>query len=135
MRAMLREHLTAQGHEVLEAADGLEALWAITHKRPGVVLLDLAMPRLGGLEILPRIRDFDATIRVIVVTAHATDENVLRLAATGVPVLPKPIDVMRLDELLAAGGDVLARSTSPILHASASTVTSAPVHVTSAVGP
>src|SRR5438094_3166345 len=135
MRAMLHEHLTAQGHEVLEAADGLEALWAITHKRPGVVLLDLAMPRLGGLEILPRIRDFDATIRVIVVTAHATDENVLRLAATGVPVLPKPIDVMRLDELLAAGGDVLARSTSPILHASASTVTSAPGEAAERSGP
>src|SRR2546425_11354076 len=88
MRVFLREYLTAQGYEVLEASDGLETLWAITHKRPGVVLLDLAMPRLGGLDILPRIRDFDATIRVIVVTGHATDENVERVGAFGVPLLP-----------------------------------------------
>jgi CheY-like chemotaxis protein len=135
MRAILREHLTAQGHEVLEAADGLETLWAITHKRPGVVLLDLSMPRLGGLELLPRIRDFDTTIRVIVVTAHTTDENVQRLAAFGVPVLHKPVDLTRLDELLAAGGDVLPRSTSAILHTSASKVTPAPGEAAARSGP
>jgi CheY-like chemotaxis protein/HPt (histidine-containing phosphotransfer) domain-containing protein len=104
IRAMLREHLTSRGYEVLEASDGLETLWSITHKRPGVVLLDLAMPRLGGLEILPRIRAFDASIRVIVVTGHVTDENLARVAVFAVPVLPKPLDLAELDQLLAAGG-------------------------------
>ena len=109
IRAVLCEHLTRRGYEVLEASDGLETLWAITHKRPGMVLLDLAMPRLGGLEILPRIRAFDASIRVIVVTGHATDENIARAAVFGVPVLPKPLDLTALDKLLAAGGDAAPR--------------------------
>lgn len=122
VRALLCEHLTNQGWEVLEAADGLETLWAITHKRPGVVLLDLAMPRLGGLEVLPRIRAFDASIRVIVVTGHATDENLARVAGFGVPVLLKPLDLTALDELLAADGEAPPRQ-SAILRTEASHAT------------
>jgi two-component system, sensor histidine kinase and response regulator len=124
LRAVLRGHLTTQGYAVLETSDGLETLWAITHKRPGVVLLDLAMPRLGGLEILPRIRAFDASIRVIVVTGHATDENIARGALFGVPVLPKPLDLTALDELLAAGGEAPPRQ-SAILRTEASPATPA----------
>jgi two-component system, sensor histidine kinase and response regulator len=104
MRALLRDALDAYGHEVIEAANGLEALWAIKHKRPWLVLLDLAMPRLGGLEVLQFIRDFDASIAVIVISAHATEEISARLGALGVPVLGKPVDLARLQTLLARAG-------------------------------
>jgi len=100
-----------------------------------VVLLDLAMPRLGGLEVLPRIRDFDATIRVIVVTAHTTDENLRRLAATGVPVLPKPIDFIRLDGLLAAGGDRPPGPMTAILRTAEGKATSVPHEAPERSGP
>src|SRR5712691_10144411 len=91
VRSVFREYLEQCGHEVLEAANGLEALWAIKHKRCAVVVLDLSMPRLGGLEVIPQIQKFDPSIGIIVVTAHATGEIVGRLEKLGVPVLSKPV--------------------------------------------
>ena len=104
MRALLHDALEAHGHEVIEVANGLEALWAIKHKRPGLVLLDLAMPRLGGLEVLQFIRDFDASISVIVISARVTEEISARLGALNVPALGKPVDLQRLGALLAGAG-------------------------------
>ena len=104
MRALLRDAVDADGHEVIEAGNGLEALWAIKHKRPSLVLLDLAMPRLGGLEVLQFIRDFDPSIAVIVISARVTEEISARLGAFGVPALGKPVDLARLHTLLARAG-------------------------------
>src|SRR3989442_9683778 len=67
-RKVLKDFLRLRGLAVLEARNGLEALLSVKQHRPGVVVLDLNMPRLGGLETLKRIRPFDPTIRVAVVT-------------------------------------------------------------------
>jgi CheY-like chemotaxis protein len=109
MRALLHDALDQHGHEVIEASNGLEALWAIKHKRPGLVLLDLAMPRLGGLEVLQFIREFDASITVIVVSGQVTEEVNARLGALGVPILAKPVDLDRLATLIARPGGAAGR--------------------------
>src|SRR2546422_10548599 len=66
MRAAVGELLRSEGFDVVEAADGLEALLQVKRTRPAGVVLDLVMPRLGGLEAIKRIRAFDRGTRMAV---------------------------------------------------------------------
>src|SRR5437667_12876610 len=68
VRAMCSEYIRLQGFHVLEAKDGLEALLQVKRTRPHAIILDLAMPRLGGIDALKRIVKFDPAITVVVVT-------------------------------------------------------------------
>ncbi|MEN9938305.1 MAG: hypothetical protein RLZZ387_4884 [Chloroflexota bacterium] len=68
-RRMMRRILESGGHEVLEADDGLLALERYALERPGLVLLDLTMRGMHGLDVLSRLRELDAEVRVIVATA------------------------------------------------------------------
>jgi DNA-binding NarL/FixJ family response regulator len=81
IRALLEK---LPGIEVVgEAGDGREALELIKTAAPHIVLLDISMPGLGGLEALPRIvRDFPAA-KVIILSAHANEEYVLRALRSG----------------------------------------------------
>lgn len=100
IREMLREYLESLGHAVLEAGNGLEALLAVKRHRPGVVLLDLKMPRLDGFGTIKHIQKFDASIRIVVVSGYVDEAAQARLKALGVAVLPKPLNRARLDDLL-----------------------------------
>jgi DNA-binding NtrC family response regulator len=98
MRAMLTDYLVMSGFEVRQAANGLEALLHVKRERPRVILLDLHMPRLGGLDAVQRIRAFDRTTKVIVVTGDpdpSLHDRALRLGAS--LVLTKPLDFSELD--------------------------------------
>jgi DNA-binding NarL/FixJ family response regulator len=66
-------------HVVGEAEDGAEAMRLAQALRPDIVLLDLAMPRVNGLEALRRIKAERPTTKIIIVTVHA--EDVYRRAA------------------------------------------------------
>jgi CheY-like chemotaxis protein len=91
-RAALGDRLRREGFDALEAANGLEALAQITRVRPGTIVLDLTMPRLGGIEALKWIRALDSTIRVIIVTG--TDDTELHrqaLSLGAVAVFMKPL--------------------------------------------
>ncbi len=102
VREMLAEFLEAQGFEVLAAANGLESLLHVKRARPDVVVLDLNMPRLGGLEALKRIRHFDPAITVVIITGEQNPEPRERALAMGAArVLVKPFT---LDALLQALG-------------------------------
>lgn len=101
VRAVLEEYLEGIGYDVSTAANGLEALWAVKHDRPVAVLLDLAMPRLGGLETVRHIRKFDPTIRVVVVTGTLTRETALQLRELEVPIILKPPDLQVIRDVLA----------------------------------
>jgi DNA-binding NtrC family response regulator len=97
IRALLTEYLQTHGWETCSATNGLEALLHVKHQRPSAVVLDLNMPRLGGIDALKRIRAFDPTIAVVIVSA-SVDDGVRRQAETlGVKaVLNKPVDLARL---------------------------------------
>jgi CheY-like chemotaxis protein len=112
IREMLGEYLTLHGFEVVEAGNGLEALLQVKHGRPGAIVLDLRMPRLGGIEALKRIRAFDPTITVVVLTAETERDVLTRARAFGArAVLGKPVDLSKL--LRALRGEVEEAEPSP----------------------
>jgi DNA-binding NarL/FixJ family response regulator len=72
------------GIEVIgEASNGREALELIKTKTPDVVLLDVAMSELGGLEALPRMTKNFPGVKVIILSAHANEEYVIRALRSG----------------------------------------------------
>lgn len=81
IRTVLRGYLEAEGLEVAEAADGTEALAAIRNDPPALVLLDIMMPGIDGLETLRQMRTFSDAY-VMLVTARA--EEVDKLVGLGV---------------------------------------------------
>lgn len=92
-----------------EAADGAELLSLAADLRPDLILLDLSMPRLGGLEALPLLRQKSAESRILILTMH-DDESYLRQAlkagASGY-VLKKAADVELITAIQAVmRGDV-----------------------------
>ena len=83
-RDALSSLLGAHGFDVLGAAsDGEEAIGEAGRLRPDLVLLDLSMPGLGGLEALPRIRAASPESEVVVLTASGTEENLLAAIRAG----------------------------------------------------
>jgi CheY-like chemotaxis protein len=92
VREVLVEVFRDAGFDVLEAANGLEALLYVKRDRPDAVVLDLMMPRLGGVEALKRIHSFNPGIRVLVVTG-AIDPELHRQAtlAGAAGVFSKPV--------------------------------------------
>ena len=104
IRDLLAEYLQTHGWETFRAANGLEALLHVKQQRPAAVVLDLNMPRLGGIDALKRIRAFDAAIAVVVVSANADDNMRSQAEALGAKaILDKPLDLAQL--LAALGGD------------------------------
>jgi DNA-binding response OmpR family regulator len=124
---LVREYLAGHGHDVLTAGNGLEALLHVKNARPDAAVLDLRMPRLGGLEALKRIRAFDTSIRVVLASA-APDEATQRAARElGVrAVLSKPVDLPALLTAL----DAAPAAASP---AAASSVAASSVAASSVV--
>src|SRR4051812_38493307 len=78
-RDILVTRLEAHGYEALQAADGEEALIAAAEHRPDLILLDVMMPKLDGLEVCRRLKnDSAATFTpVILVTAKATTQDIV----------------------------------------------------------
>jgi len=115
LREMLAEQLRIEGVETLEAANGLECLWEVKHQQLDAIVLDLTMPRLGGLEALKRIHKFAPRIRVFVLTASAEPADHQAARALGAAeVYTKPYD------LAAFARAIAARATPPVVAAAAS---------------
>jgi two-component system chemotaxis response regulator CheY len=92
-RRLLRQTLEAGGHAVIEAASGMAGLEAYAVHAPDVVLLDLTMEDVGGLEVLERLREIDPRARVIVVSADIQRATGRQVAEAGAfRFLAKPAD-------------------------------------------
>src|SRR5881409_2155888 len=77
-REALSALLTQHGFSVVgQASDGEAAIGAASRLQPRLVLLDLSMPGLSGLEALPRLREAAPGCEVVVLTASGTEENLL----------------------------------------------------------
>jgi two-component system, chemotaxis family, chemotaxis protein CheY len=68
-RKMLRGILERAGHDVVESSDGVAALERYSLERPDLVMLDLVMDGLTGFEVLDRLHELDAEVKVVVATA------------------------------------------------------------------
>ena len=99
-RRSVRQILERAGFEVVEAVDGLSALERYALDKPDLVVLDLVMKGMYGLDVLAKLRQMDAQARVIVVSADIqTPSRDSAQAAGALAFINKPLDDA---ELLAA---------------------------------
>jgi two-component system, chemotaxis family, chemotaxis protein CheY len=88
-----RQILESAGYAVAEAEDGLVALERYFLERPDLVLLDLVMKGMNGLDVLTKLTELDRQARVVVVSADVQDSSRLLAEAAGAAAfLNKPID-------------------------------------------
>jgi DNA-binding response OmpR family regulator len=98
---LLQEFLIAKGYEVLTAHDGAEALRTVKEERPHLILLDITMPKMDGLEVLRQVKAIDPTVSVIMVTGvneEAISRQAMELGAFDYIV--KPLDLPYLEQSL-----------------------------------
>ena len=100
-RSGLAELVQAWGFQTDEAPDGEEAMRKITSFRPAIIVSDLVMPRMGGLELLRALQDQLSDLTVILLTAQGTVESAVAAIKEGAyDYLSKPVDPHRLQILL-----------------------------------
>ncbi len=98
-RLLLRDLLEAEGYRVREAVDGNEAILAVAHDPPDLILLDAVMPDRDGFSVTAALKSDPATrlVPIVMVTALSRLEDKLQAVALGVDdFLTKPINVVEL---------------------------------------
>jgi DNA-binding NtrC family response regulator len=101
------------GFDVEACSHGREAIALIQAKRPDLVMVDLRMPEVGGLDILRAIRDVDAHCQAVLMTGYASVDTAVEAVKLGATdYLTKPLDFGRLDQLLATVREELERRRS-----------------------
>lgn len=99
--SMFQLFLEAYGYRVLTAQDGASGLEIFESEKPSVVITDIKMPGMDGLEILQKIKEIDPKTEVIVITGHGdTDLAEQALKFNAVDFIPKPIKKEALDAAL-----------------------------------
>ena len=107
MREFLTVLLEKQGHHVIAAADGEQALQIVAHQPPDLVISDLRMPKMDGIGLLAGIREKDPHLPVIMITAYASLDSTMEAMRLGADdYITKPF---RLDEIRLVVEKVLAR--------------------------
>ncbi len=97
IRWSLEQNLKKQGHDVSTAGSGEDALRLVRDDQPDLVLLDIQLPGISGLEVLEKVKEFDEEIVVIMVTAHGGLETAVTAMRMGAyDYLNKPFN---LDEM------------------------------------
>lgn len=108
---LLQVNLDMEGHEMVAAVDGREALDKVQEDRPDLILLDVMMPNVDGWQVAEQLKRDEATagIPVVVLSARAMEADVQRGAELGVDSYVTkpfdPIDLMGLVNRLLASAD------------------------------
>ena len=122
IRRFLRPTLTSQGYRVVEAASGEEGITQAGTRKPDIVILDLGLPDIDGLEVIRRLREWTA-VPIIVLSARGQEhDKIAALDAGADDYVAKPFAV----------GELLARMRVALRHAARSAADSA--EATFAVG-
>jgi two-component system response regulator AtoC len=96
----IKTFLTESGYEAEVAGDAETALQLLESFRPDVIFADVRLPGMGGIELLEKIRDFDASIPVIIMTAYGSIEGAVEAVKLGAfDYLKKPVDLEELKML------------------------------------
>src|SRR5437879_5254844 len=107
LRDFVSRNLRARGFEVLEASNGLEAVALWEREDPHLLILDIMMPRMDGLEVCRRVRELSAVPIIVLTALDAESDKVAALDLGADDYLSKPFGV---DELLARVRAALRRS-------------------------
>jgi len=114
IRALLTEVFTVLGYETFAAGNGSQGLEVMDQRQPDLILLDMKMPGLSGIDTLRQIRTRNHAVPIILVTAYQENDMISEAEKLGVTArLVKPFDIEELqrivrrvfgmDELLVAG--------------------------------
>jgi two-component system, OmpR family, KDP operon response regulator KdpE len=106
IRRYLRVALSAQGYEVFEAAQGQEALTAVLSHRPDLIILDLGLPDMDGVEVTRRLREWSKTPIIILSVREAEKDKIAALDAGADDYLTKPFGT----------GELMARMRATLRH-------------------
>ena len=102
IRLTLSQALETLGAEIDTASNGEEALAKLKEKEFGLILLDIRMPGMDGMEVLRRVREIRPDIRIIMITAYGTIESAVEAIKLGaVDFLQKPFDPEEIRELVS----------------------------------
>ncbi len=105
VRTQVVKLVQALGHETAEAADGAEAVGEFERWRPDLVLLDITMPGMDGLEALRSILRIDPEAAVVMVSALAASRVVMDALSIGArDFLAKPTDPDKLAQIIESRG-------------------------------
>ncbi|OLC93307.1 MAG: transcriptional regulator [Acidobacteria bacterium 13_1_40CM_4_58_4] len=111
-RTGLAELVSAWGYRAETAKDGAEGLEKVASWSPSIVLTDMKMPRMGGLELLERLATDAQTMAVVVVTAQGTIDSAVQAMRMGAyDYITKPIDTDRLRTILQNASALLGTRT------------------------
>jgi len=97
IRASLREILEYEKYEVIEAQDGVEGLQKIKEEEVDLVLCDVKMPKMDGMDVLDQLKTLDRAPQFIMISAHGSIETAVEATKKGAfDFIPKPPDLNRL---------------------------------------
>jgi two-component system, OmpR family, KDP operon response regulator KdpE len=112
LRDFVSRNLRARGFEVLEANNGLEAMALWEREQPHLLILDIMMPRMDGLEVCRRVREHSAVPIIVLTALDAESDKVMALDLGADDYLTKPFGV---EELLARVRALLRRSQGEVI--------------------
>lgn len=104
IRMMLKNALKDTGHEILEATCGQEGIDRAEECQPDLIMLDITMPDLSGIEVLEHLRTNgrNAQTPVIMLTAESDEKTVQKASALGVSgYIPKPFSIDKVMEAVS----------------------------------
>jgi two-component system, OmpR family, response regulator MtrA len=111
IRMLVRLRLERSGYSVVSASDGLEALQVAAETNPDLVILDVTMPGITGVEVTRALRERQATLPVVLLTAHADEANVAEGATAGADAyVTKPFSPQELESRVRALTECLTAS-------------------------
>jgi DNA-binding NtrC family response regulator len=97
IRNTLRDILQYEKYEIIEAADGSEGLRMATEQKPDLILCDIKMARMDGLEVLSKMQEIDPDIPVVMISGHGTIDTAVEALKKGAyDYISKPPDLNRL---------------------------------------
>jgi two-component system, response regulator, stage 0 sporulation protein F len=99
IRILLNEVFQKEGYTTYQAANGMQALEIVRKHQPDLVLLDMKIPGMDGIEILKRLKEIDPDIKVIIMTAYGELDMIQETKELGAIMhFAKPFDIDDLRE-------------------------------------
>ncbi|TYS37516.1 response regulator [Bacillus swezeyi] len=99
IRVLLNEVFNKEGYKTFQAANGIQALDIVKKQHPDLVLLDMKIPGMDGIEILKRMKVIDEEIRVIIMTAYGELDMIQESKELGALThFAKPFDIDEIRE-------------------------------------
>ena len=93
----MKDILQYEGYEVVLAENGMEGLVSVKSEKPDIVFCDIKMPKMEGIEVLERIKEFSADTPVIMISGHGTIDTAIEAIRKGAyDFIEKPLDLNRI---------------------------------------